>query len=155
MTYARCVSISVCRHSYLVRLLVRAVGLRVLGPLIEAVGQLIEADKIPHEHENIWFTTAAEICGGVISELTAAAVPEATRQEMWTVVMPLVEKTLPRLSLDYSDSWVDGLRLAATRRDPEALEPLAGMGCKSPLMFRRQQLVLRYVRPLSSFDRMC
>lgn len=43
---------------------------------------------------------------------------------MWDVVLPVIDRILPKLSLDYSGEWCDAFRFSVMHRDPRHLEPL-------------------------------
>ena len=47
---------------------------------------------------------------GLVSEYTRYDVPAARKARLWASVLPVVEKILPRLSLDYALEWADALR---------------------------------------------
>lgn len=48
----------------------------------------------------------------------------AIQKDMWAQVLPLMERILPKLSLEYALAWNDSLRFACTNRQLAVVEPL-------------------------------
>lgn len=111
-------------HVYFVRLLLRALGPRLLVPLTEAAESILDPEKMPTESEDSYYSTVAEILAGLMSEYTRTDVSDGRRKRMWAVVLPLFDRLLARLSLDYSLDLAASLRFASATRRPEAFEPL-------------------------------
>ena len=110
------------RHAQLIRQLLRCVGPRLIRPLMAAAISMLEG--MPTEYELVFYGTVGEIIAGVVSEYSRADLHEIRRARMWEVVLPVIDKILPKLSLDYSGEWCDAFRFASMHRNPRHLEPL-------------------------------